>query len=891
MRGEIFFGHSRYVEIGQKLTGRLESENPFGGEGQLSLRWVDAMGRVVQDTCQKASAQMGFVSFELDTARALTAYNRLYVSFIMPDGRVEADAAFYVRLAANPLDDYSVVMYYSYEPHQQPGLRKLGVRYGKVQPRIKAEAMPVDAAHAWYEKGFPFYCDQIAVPFYAPYHSPAYEPKEKMLLEAKALYLKDKTSKEAFIRHPSFHDEQALAQTVKTMQGTVENQKHLRPLFYTTDETGVTDLIAAFDFDFDPRALADMRRWLKQQYGTLEALNAEWETAFESWDQVVPFTTDEMVAHGGNNFSPWADHRHFMNEVFGLALAKGVAAVHEADPDAKAGIVGGQMPGAFGGYDYWHLTRALDVIEPYNIGNNREIWRSLAPEKPVFMTTFEVTPFEIWRHWYQALHGDRGTIIYDEKNRYLDQEGEVTPYGAPMAPVWNELSGGIVKQLTRSRRHHAPVCIHYSHATITAKWMLEVPERRYDWIKRGSAGERMNSTFVRLRESFVKLMEDNHTEYDFLAYGQAENGTLLERMPKVVFLPQSMALSAKEVENLKAYVERGGLLVADALPGVMDNHCKTLNASPLDSLFGVIQGSCDLVPGQSRVLKAQDAAVPAWARPLAKEKTLPLQTLQPLEVAGGQALYADENGNPAMIIASYGKGHTLFINADVTDYHRWRLHAGEGDAARALFAAILEAAGQQTVVEMEGPVAYGMEATAYDFGAMQMFAFHRNYQLRISELGPTEYQSQSALESPGPVTIKLPVEGYLYNARTGQALGHGNTVMLEVPSWEPLIVTVLPGKVQGLDIHAPQAVGRGDWLEAEFKLNAPQPGDCHAIHVWVEKDGQPVLAAEANLIQLGDAPARWRHPLAADLEAGEYVLYGRDAATGTQACQPFTVLA
>jgi hypothetical protein len=93
--------------------------------------------------------------------------------------------------------------------------------------------------------------------------------------------------------------------------------------------------------------------------------------------------------------------------------------------------MGGQMPSAFGGYDYWLLSQAIDVIEPYNIGCNREMLRSFKPGMPCFITGFRSNDMEIWRHWIQLLHGDRGVIIYDEENRFLDDEGNVLPYGEP----------------------------------------------------------------------------------------------------------------------------------------------------------------------------------------------------------------------------------------------------------------------------------------------------------------------------------------------------------------------------------------------------------------------------------------------------------------------------
>src|SRR6185503_50919 len=165
------------------------------------------------------------------------------------------------------------------------------------------------------------------------------------------------------------------------------------------------NLPSAWDFCFDPRTLADMREWLKEQYKTLDALNAEWETSFKTWDEVTPLTTDEMMKKGGDNLSPWADHRTFMEKIFADAVKWGADATWKADPKAYVGLVGCQMPSAFGGYDYWRLSQVMNAIEPYNIGNNREIWRSFSPHSPALTTSFGFSNQEVWRLWYQLLHG------------------------------------------------------------------------------------------------------------------------------------------------------------------------------------------------------------------------------------------------------------------------------------------------------------------------------------------------------------------------------------------------------------------------------------------------------------------------------------------------------
>ena len=126
---------------------------------------------------------------------------------------------------------------------------------------------------------------------------------------------------------------------------------------------------------------AAMRQWLVEQYGSLESINQQWGTRFASLEDVAPLTTDEMMQRGDDNWSAWADHRTFMNLTFAEAARKASDTVKSGSQcDRRPG--GWQAPSAFGGYDYWLLSKAIDVIEPYNIGVNREIWRSFAPHKP-----------------------------------------------------------------------------------------------------------------------------------------------------------------------------------------------------------------------------------------------------------------------------------------------------------------------------------------------------------------------------------------------------------------------------------------------------------------------------------------------------------------------------
>ena len=279
---------------GQNLTGKifLNALPGVGVKAKLTLTWTDALGGVMYIHTEEADGNSPVLYFNIPTDRAVTAYNQLRICLEYGGESIESTVEFFVVLPPNKLDDYNVVMYYAYKKGQQNSLRKFSIYHGKMSP-MRNKSVELESSRHLFEHGFTFYCDQTAVPLYAEYHSPRYRYKHQKLDEAKALYLSDKTSKEAFIRKPSFHDEEAVKEILDHLYATVRNQMRFKPLFYGTDEVGVADLVAAWDFDFDYRAIAAFREWLRGQYGSLDALNAGWGTDYKNWGDVMPPTTDK----------------------------------------------------------------------------------------------------------------------------------------------------------------------------------------------------------------------------------------------------------------------------------------------------------------------------------------------------------------------------------------------------------------------------------------------------------------------------------------------------------------------------------------------------------------------------------------------------------------------
>ncbi len=894
MTGKIVIQNTDLVTKNDVLKAVFSMDTPVASGGSLRIAWTDSYGRTVMEKTVSVEPGCSAVEFSLPLDRAVAMLNFLEARLETGQTVIEVQKTeFIVTPEPHKLDDYSIIMYYPYKPHQQEALRKIGINAGQLQTRKKDQVIDPDNSYVWYRYNYRFYCDQVAVPYYATYHSPSYNPKNQLLIEAKELYKKDRSKKDAFIRKPSFHDEEATQTALNNIRETVRRLKRYKPLMYTTDECGVADLVSAWDFDFDPRALDAMRKWLLEQYGSLEEINREWGTNFATIDEVVPFTTDEImarVAKGDYNLSPWADHRHFMNLAFAAAVKKATEAVHSVDSDALWGLNGCQMPSAFGGYDYWLLSKAMDVIEPYNIGNNRELWRSFAPEKPAFTTFFGHRDFEIWRLWYQALHGDRGIIIYDEQFRYLNEDGSPTQLGLDIAPSYRELTSGIVRQLAYGKPIPNSVAIHYSHPSITAHWIFDVSPMGPDWVERGSKNERLDSNFLRLRESFVRLMEDNLIDYDFVAYEQLENGEFEAMDKKLLILPQSVAMSRKEAEAVRRFAENGGVVVADCRIALMDNHCKMLSEGQLDELFGIRRASMLPSPGVPGLKPV--ASIPReyeWAKPLVSVGELENIAVAEPDISpanGAFALFSDNAGAPAVIVRNCGRGKTIYLNMYLTDYHRWRLKKGEGSGARKLMSRIFEVAGVGSIVSVkdrDGNTPSGVELFAWNYGSMKILAFHRNYQNRVSELGPPEYQDQSLLEADKELTCDLGKKYSVYETRTGRYLGSLKEITFSLDKWEPSLFTLIENPVRGLKHNAPASAERGEIVSVEIKIDCDVPGDFHTFRsVVLDPAGSELEMHSANLHGPG-GKATWKIPFAVSDAPGTYTIRVRDVATGVAA--------
>jgi hypothetical protein len=616
-------------------------------------------------------------------------------------------------------------------------------------------------------RGFEFYVENV--------HRIAFLHEREPIYKADWDAYTKTRDKQHLLRDPCLHDESYLASAKQDIQDKVRRFADHNPLMYDLgDECSITSFASPMDYCFAEPTLKAFREWLMEHYGDLDRLNEQWESDFSSWEDVVPITTYEMKDRertGSENYSPWADHRTFMDVTFAESWRTFRSWLREIDPDGLAGLAGLQMPATFGGYDLWRLSQVLDWFEPYDIGESRGIFRSFLPEgTPVFATLFEHDPNQASRRlWHVLLNGDRGVIIWCSSDWFDYESPDITPkpFVAGMGEVFAELRGPAAKAIMHAKRDRPPIAIHYSHPSIQVGWMIDSREDLDTWPRRFSSYEAVHSRITRVRDSWCRMLEDLGYQYDFVSTDQILDGTLAERGYEVLILPQSMAVREEEAEAIERYANDGGVVVADFFCGIFDGHAKRREAGILDSFFGISRDAQTGMVAQPEQSHADDGQLRAAEPELLTEK--------------GEAV--------SRLRRKVGKGAAVYLNLTPIDYSKLRLE-GKGDDIRAIAAETLADAGLAPPAEVtiDGGPPVGCEVLTYEGDGRRYIAIMRRPEYSIGSLGEIGYSDNSRFEKPVDVTARFGEKTRATELLSGLDLGETEETTLTLRPWKPLIL-------------------------------------------------------------------------------------------------------
>jgi Beta-galactosidase len=700
----------------------------------------------------------------------------LWASLVLAPANIQAAPA---QTSLRPWQDYRTIMWINDPVHGKPAkaplffrrLRQMGVNTGMVFDDGDNKLLV--------ENHFPYYVENMVNRGLCLKWNSSVRDWDKFVTD----WSRTGRPASALVRDYCLDDPTWQRWAREEVSRIVRKNRVQAPLAYNIrDELSTTFSANPFDYDFNPLTLAKFRAWLQTQYHTLGALNAEWDTRFRSWETVRPFTTDQIknrLAGGGAlprgnpdwqrlermrfdpgqarqspvrwDFAPWCDFRSYMD----LSLARTLNSLRQTaralDPRTPVGIEGTQMPDAFGGYDLWRLAHALDWVEAYDIGDAREIFGSFMPGKPILTTVFESdTRHARRRLWHLLLEGDRGCIVWWSEDciDWKSEDYALTAKAKAIAPALKEMTSPLARLFLRATPERDPIYIHYSQPSIQVDWLLESTGDGSTWLRRFSSFEAGHNRQAKVRDGWLKALEDLGYSPQFISSEQIESGKL-RRVARagsaVLVLPSSWAVSGKEASEIKRLVapSAGGApeaihaLFCDGAPGQFDQHGKLWEHSPLDPLCpppGVPEPRC-FVAKNGRFAALRKGDIGAYSA----ERLKP----QP-DAAWPDWIAGQLRGMPPEV--------------SVPSSTRVRIHRFK--------------------------VKWG-----------RLVAFERNISYQMSE-DLKQAGGNEALEQPITLEARLEHPAHVYDLRSRAYLGYTDRVHFTLDPWQPSLFALTPQKVR-----------------------------------------------------------------------------------------------
>lgn len=699
-------------------------------------------------------------------------------------------------------------------------------------------------------------------------------------LTKKELY--KRTGDKKFLqRTPSFNDPAVLKSLADIVRASARNKsRYNMDYYFVGDEGSLTSYGDAVDFDWNPHTLDEFRVWLKQQYGTLSALNHEWRTSFTDWNSVVPLTTEE--ARKSRNFAPWADHRTFMEITFARAYQTARDAAIEGDRDAHIAVSGTQATNAYNGADWSRLDRVIDDFLSYDGGNQWDMHRSFAKPNAMigFWTGYGSHGLAVQNAiWTAAIHNVLHPNIfwmYSFLNPDLTHSASARDMGKAFSSLRSE---GVGKLLMEATRQQDGIALYYSMPSIHAASILGYHQRSSD--DDDEVADRARMSFAANRDGWVKTIKDLGLQFDFVSSEDVATNEIANDKYKVVILPLAFALSNEEVQRLQEFVARGGVVIADAAPGWFDQHCAWQTNDKLNKLFGITTAASD-----KRELKLTEGQISlssqagAWNLP---QTLAGIRIAEPdIRVSGGTALFKIADSDAA-IVNHTGTGWTIYLNTVWDQYPKQRVAKFGGAAYRELAHAIFNKAGIRPAVEVTSPDGQPIsqaQIARYKFGNAEIVAIVKeNVAVAgvVGQDGVTTYNDANLGQvAKQELTIKLPRKSYVSEVRTGKQLGFTNVVHSSILIGDALVLALSPESNE-LKIDGAVTARRGDHVSFSLISTAPNT-TLVRCHVYAPNGVRLPIYSNNVLIEQGRGS--FTLPFALNDAPGEYVIRVTDVVTG-----------
>lgn len=858
-----------------ELTGTIQDPVPNAKAGRVWLE--DNYGRVLDE----ASLTQPGEAFTLDASRSLKT--GLMLKAELTDGETVLWSGSEEIRMVPPGDPWADFILGVYNMGTRPGTGELWREMGLDHRAIRTTNSPAYSV----QNDLQFHASNIVYSLLGLYHR-----DYKRWWEIREHQTEHRGDTVTLARHRCLSDPKEKKFIRDILTAAAMRFRPYQPLHYSIgDEIGIGDMASPHDLCASEWCLPRYRQWLKTRYGSLEALNAEWDSDYDAWEDVPMASTWAALGRAESaNFSPWADRLEFMDHVLYSAVGEGVDAIRSIDPDATCNVSGVQQPSCWG-YDHYLLTQTVNCATPYEIGEGPDVLMSFFDDgrtgklhSPGFGSDRE----GLWRAFVRGYHisaqwdsfGSTYSKLIDVENNTL------TPLGEKIRDFAEWVHAGPGRLRNRSLRQRDPVAILYSQPSLRANWILELTQREdvhdrgEQWVTRGSWSVRQRELSFRVRVSWVQWLHDVGIWPKFVDARELGEDYLTRQGYKVLILPRVVAMSDKTAAAIRRFAESGGLVIADSWCGLMDEHAKLRpdGQGVLDDCFGVSREnwrSLDLrkLPPGGEGIVVKDRPTPFM--PL--EKTLRATTGKPW----------NRDSDPVVLVErTVGKGKVLYLNFRMESYFLHRMTPAMVDTARALLLGILKDGGVEPMFhlrdkgsENDYPSA-GHDLCAYRNGRGFLLGVRMNPTMMHSEVGGVEEDFKNrpgnVFVNDQPVELEGPEELWVYDLNEGKALGRGTPVAFTSKVHDGRLFAYWPFEIEGIEASADVDDDRQLHIQGRLKTSSPVEGEKLVVHLrilrpdgteqrayrqWIDCDGNSfALNLPMGLNEHGDWKVLLRDP-------------------------------
>jgi len=589
------------------------------------------------------------------------------------------------------------------------------------------------------------------------------------------------------------------------------------PLFYYLGDD-VRYLSYGEDGGWNPEIQASFAEWAKRSYGDLDRVNRAWETAYRSFDEIEPVRLADALAAVRDAKQPrygplchWVEHQLHTDQLFTSFHRSLGEAISQVAPDIPSNIgsfvVGWTPPGS--GFDFWQLAEGRQLAFQYPNPWVHEIFRSALAPNALHGTwyggygLYNYPPSYLdqdFLPWWSVFHGINVHGLYyggisaawfDE--RLLGADLTFMPGVAKIVAHHEELRKGLAKLLFDARRVTDGVAIVYSPESIHASAVFDrgLPKAP-EWEGQDTGSDLF--IYMQCWEGLMHLLGDLGLSFDVVPSSQLRDGQLRKRGFRLLVMPLNLRVTAAEAEAIRRFVSEGGVLIADAFPGLFDERCRADHPGVLADVLGV--GFVGGIPDAK--VRREAAAAEGGAK-------LPQVVADAgITLAGAQAKGETDGGTPIFLVHQYGRGRAILLNVLARDYQIWRT-AGTEMPFRQAVGQLLTDAGIEPYPEVKCVVGAG-EPSAHPLQVTEVHRYELGGARYVGLLGHHKLRPDDVIYMadlrPKPVSITFDGPWHVYEMRSGMYRGHTDAIEDIIYPAQAELYALLPYEVRDLKVQA-----------------------------------------------------------------------------------------